>query len=92
MGSKKILLGLLAGAAAGALAGILFAPEKGSVTRQNISDIAEDCAEALKRKMRDYRESIGEKIEASKEEIKNTMMNSNEDALNETKEKLNTSI
>ena len=36
--SSKILVGFLAGAAVGALAGILFAPDKGSNTRQKIAD------------------------------------------------------
>ena len=36
MGNGKILLGVLAGAAAGATLGILFAPKKGSVTRKKI--------------------------------------------------------
>ena len=36
--TTKIVLGLLAAAAAGAAAGILLAPEKGSVTRQRIKD------------------------------------------------------
>jgi len=36
----KVFLGFLAGAASGAIAGILLAPEKGDVTRKNISDRA----------------------------------------------------
>ena len=36
MKSGKVLLGVLAGAAAGALLGILFAPEKGTKTRKMI--------------------------------------------------------
>ncbi len=36
--TTKIVLGLLAAAAAGAAAGILLAPEKGSITRQRIKD------------------------------------------------------
>ena len=36
MKSGKILLGIMAGTAAGALLGILFAPEKGPVTRKKI--------------------------------------------------------
>ena len=36
MKTGKVLLGLLAGIATGALMGILFAPEKGEVTRKRI--------------------------------------------------------
>lgn len=36
--TTKIILGMLAAAAAGAAAGVLLAPEKGSVTRQRIKD------------------------------------------------------
>jgi gas vesicle protein len=38
--SGQILLGFLAGAAAGALAGIILAPNKGKDTRQNIANKA----------------------------------------------------
>ncbi len=37
-----------AGLAAGAVLGILFAPEKGSTTRQQISDKGEDIFESVK--------------------------------------------
>lgn len=47
MNSGKALLGVLAGMAAGAAIGLLFAPEKGSITRKNISRKGEDLAEAL---------------------------------------------
>jgi len=46
LSSGKVLLGILTGAAAGALLGVLFAPEKGSVTRKKISKKGEDYAEA----------------------------------------------
>ena len=37
MNSGKLVLGLLAGLAAGAVLGILFAPEKGTETRLKIA-------------------------------------------------------
>jgi len=47
MSTKKVLLAFLGGAAAGAVLGILFAPEKGSELRKDISDKAKDLADAI---------------------------------------------
>lgn len=52
----KTLLGVLAGFAAGAALGVLFAPDKGASTRKNISRKGEDLAAAVN-------ESIDEKFE-----------------------------
>ena len=68
MSSGKLLLGVLAGFAAGALLGVLFAPDKGTVTRKAISKKAEDYAEALKNKFNEFIESISEKFETVQEE------------------------
>jgi gas vesicle protein len=38
MRTSKVVLGTMAGLAIGAIAGILFAPEKGSTTRKQILD------------------------------------------------------
>ncbi len=57
MSSGRVLLGLLAGVAAGALLGVLFAPEKGSVTRRNIAKKSEDYVDDLKTKFQDFIES-----------------------------------
>ncbi|HEY5749844.1 MAG TPA: YtxH domain-containing protein [Chryseolinea sp.] len=51
MDSKKALLGIVAGIAAGAVLGVLFAPEKGSRTRKGITRKGEDLAEALNDKI-----------------------------------------
>jgi len=53
MSSGKALLGVMAGIAAGAVLGVLFAPEKGADSRKNISKKGEDLANALNQKMED---------------------------------------
>jgi len=47
MKTGKALLSVVAGIAAGAIFGLLFAPEKGGRTRKNISKKGEDLANAL---------------------------------------------
>jgi len=68
MSSGKVLLGLLAGVAAGALLGIMFAPDKGSVTRKKISKKGEDFAEGVKEKFDEFLDKVSEKFEEVKEE------------------------
>jgi gas vesicle protein len=45
--SGKILIGFLAGAAVGAIVGILLAPDKGEITRQNLADASSKLKEDL---------------------------------------------
>lgn len=51
MRTNKIVLGVLGGVAAGAVLGILFAPEKGSKTRKKILDKSQDYADGAKGKL-----------------------------------------
>lgn len=69
MSAGKVLLGVLAGVAAGALVGILFAPAKGSRTRRRILKKGENYADGLKEKFNEYVETISEKFEQVKEEV-----------------------
>jgi gas vesicle protein len=69
MSSGKVLLGLLAGVAVGALLGVLFAPDKGSVTRKKIAKKGEDYADDLKEKFNEFLENISEKFEEVKEDV-----------------------
>jgi|SRR4051812_22693510 gas vesicle protein len=68
MGSGKLFLGVLAGAAAGALVGILLAPEKGSRTRRRILDKGDEYADDLKAKFVDFYSFITGKLEGTKQD------------------------
>lgn len=50
MKTDKVVLGILGGMAAGAMLGILFAPEKGTKTRRKIMDKGTDYVDDLKDK------------------------------------------
>ncbi len=63
MDSGKAALGVIAGIAAGALLGILFAPAKGSVTRRRILHKGEEYVDDLKEKFEDLLESVTEKYD-----------------------------
>ena len=51
MKKSNVVLGVLAGAAVGALIGILFAPDKGSKTRRKLYSKGEDMVDDLKDKV-----------------------------------------
>jgi len=48
MRTGKVVIGTLAGLATGAIAGILFAPDKGSKTRQQIVEKCDDYVGEIK--------------------------------------------
>ncbi|OSZ81483.1 hypothetical protein CAP36_09705 [Chitinophagaceae bacterium IBVUCB2] len=57
---SKTMLGFLAGAAVGALAGILLAPDKGSETRKKIATKANDIKGSVQSTVSDLVDSVKE--------------------------------
>jgi gas vesicle protein len=68
MNTGKIVLSILAGAAAGAALGILFAPDKGASTRKKISEKGQAYAEELEERFKSFLQTITKKLEGMKEE------------------------
>ena len=63
MKSGKVLLGVLAGLATGAVLGILFAPDKGKKTRKKLLGGAKGLAKDLRKKITDEASSLRDKAE-----------------------------
>ena len=69
MNSGKVVLGVLAGVAAGAALGILFAPAKGSRTRRRISMKKDEYANEIEEKFNDFMGVITETFDRMRGEI-----------------------
>ncbi len=66
MNTGKVVLGVIAGLATGALVGILFAPAEGSRTRRKIKKQGENYLNELKDKYSEYTESLSDNLDRVK--------------------------
>lgn len=77
MESNKVVLGVLAGVAVGALAGILFAPAKGIKTRKRIVSKARSYTDELQSKIEDLVDDVSEQYDTILHDVQNANANMN---------------
>ena len=88
MKTGKVALGILAGLAAGAILGILFAPDKGSNTRKKIISKGEGYADDVKEKFNEAVDAISDKYKSIRHGAENLVADGKmkfDDAKNEVK-------
>lgn len=71
MDAGKVVIGVVAGIATGALLGVLFAPDKGYKTRKRIGRETEKVTDDLSDKFQEFVDSITDKFEKVKEDLSN---------------------
>lgn len=69
MKTGSALLGVVAGIAVGAVVGILFAPDKGTKTRENISKKSQDYLDSFMAKFNDVLDGLTQKLDYVNEKI-----------------------
>jgi gas vesicle protein len=68
MKTSQVVTGVLAGAAVGALIGVLFAPDKGSNTRKKITQKTSDYKQGLKNQVDHMVEAVTSPFHSAKRE------------------------
>lgn len=72
-GLLALIGGIIIGAAAGAAAGVLFAPAKGATTRKKIARKAHYMTEEMKDKIEGIKESLDDIMDEVKDKAEHTM-------------------
>jgi gas vesicle protein len=75
MSSGKVVMGVLAGMAVGALLGVLFAPDKGSETRKKMAEKGGDMADGVKDKLNKLIDELNRKIDEAKAKVNDNTTN-----------------
>lgn len=75
MSTQKVMAGILAGLAVGALFGVLTASEKGEVTRKNILKMGDDYSSDLKAKFNEFIDNLSDSFVSAKDEGRDLLQN-----------------
>ncbi len=75
MSTGKVVLGVLAGVAAGATLGILFAPDKGATTRKKIYQKGDAYVEGLEDKFNEFIDGVTRKFDTVRKEANRMVEN-----------------
>jgi gas vesicle protein len=75
--SKKLLTGIIVGAAVGAALGILFAPESGKDTRKKLVKKGAELGDTVREKLNEFGEVLQEKYESIKGDAKDILEKGN---------------
>jgi gas vesicle protein len=78
METSKMVLGVLGGVAVGAILGVLFAPDKGSLTRKKMVDTGKNYANDLKEKFEDLYQDAANKYEDILKDAKEMVTSNNQ--------------
>lgn len=70
MKTGKFIAGILSGAAIGAIAGILFAPKKGTDTRKDITDKSNEYMYGAKSKYNDLADNLSHRYDTVKSKLR----------------------
>lgn len=76
MKSGKMLIGLVSGAALGAVVGLLFAPKKGKDIRKKIGKTSENYINDAKSKFNEFSDTLNDKMDALKAKTKSGLSDS----------------
>jgi gas vesicle protein len=80
MKTSTIIINTLIASAVGVAIGMLFAPQKGSKTRRNISEKNQEYSDYLADKFGDFIDSVSHPLESVEEETKRLARKANERA------------
>jgi gas vesicle protein len=89
--ASKTLLGFIAGISAGAILGVLFAPDKGSSTRDKIAQKTNDLGDSVKESFGDFIDNLKNSVSKTKEQAEDTYDNAKNNLKSKVQESFNQS-